>query len=158
MIQWVVLTLAVAAVVSLAIWSRRPTRARDLSTVALFVVPLIAAGTIFHSHGWPVPMIKYLSVLPDGDYPVLGVKMVPGVATYVLLDVGAEPRLFVLPWNAKQASKGQRMQENPQGEMRMRIKSGDEDTESEFVEEPQGGEIAKAPPEAPAPQYQRQGE
>ncbi|MBW3535623.1 MAG: hypothetical protein KY453_10495, partial [Gemmatimonadetes bacterium] len=54
-----------------------------------------------------------------------------------LLDIGEAPRLFILPWDAKQASKLQRIMEGAEGKGKLKMK-GDRNPGEFFLE--------KAPP------------
>lgn len=114
MIYWLALSLASAAVTSLAIWSRFPTRARMLSVLAFLATMPVMGAILVLNAGWAVSPIRYLSELPaDGE--ILGLKLEQDVAIYLMLDVDGEPRVFKLPWSNLQASKLQRLMEGQAG-------------------------------------------
>ena len=156
MLTWLSLTLALALVTSLAIWSRYPTRARGLSVIALLATAPLTGAILAANSGWSVSPYPYLSELP-AETQILGVKIVQDVAIYVMLDVDGEPRLFRLPWSTQQASKLQRLIEGAEADGgSITAKRGDpgDDFPAEFWATPQPATPDKMP-EAAAPQYQR---
>lgn len=103
------ITLLLAIMATIAIWSRRgPARARGLAVVAFVLASPIAAGALGMSLGWPVPLYSGLTA-PAGEWVVLGVKMVVGKGIYVLIDDGDIPRYYSLPWSNEMADKLQDM-------------------------------------------------
>ena len=158
MLTWLALTLALALVTSLAIWSRYPTRARGLSVIALLATAPLTGAILVGNGGWSVAPYPYLSELP-AETQILGAKIVQDEAIYLMLDVDGEPRLFKLPWSTGEASKLQRLMEA--GEANggsLTAKRGDkpDDYPVEFWATPQPSMPDKQP-EAAAPTYQRQG-
>ena len=104
------MTLVAAAwlayVVGLAIvaWFRRA-----------WLVPLVAALTFYIA---PLPLgLPSSRTPPAGHYVVMGAKIVPDVAIYVLLDDGrSQPRYYRLPYSNKTASRLQdQMDRNADG-------------------------------------------
>ena len=108
MTYWLVLTLALSLVAWLAIWSRVPSKARWLTVLAVFLISPISGFVLFQSLGRPLPIIMHISSPPDGEYKVIGAKIIPGEALYVLLDFGAVPVFYTLPWDPNQASSLQK--------------------------------------------------
>jgi hypothetical protein len=159
MLTWLALTLALALVTSLAIWSRHPTRARGLSVLAFIATGIATGPILIANRGWAVSPYPYVSELPTGEAQILGVKIVQDEAIYVMLDVDGEPRLFKLPWSNEAGSKLQRLMEaNAENGGKLTAKRGQpgEDYPIEFHGEPQPAMPDKAP-EAAAPTYERQG-
>lgn len=151
MTAWLILTFILAAPAWLAIWSRKPTRYRSLAVAAFLIASPLSGAAIFSALGWPVPLMRFYAP-PAGEYNVLGVKLVPDVAIYLLLD-GPAPRLWVLPWDAKQASKLQGEMNKGEGKLKMRF-GGDDESEMVFHAEPQAPAEPK-PAEAPGIVYER---
>lgn len=151
---WLALTIALAVCAWLAAWSRYPSRSRWLAVVAFIVASPVSGAALFAVLGWPVPLYPYVSA-PAGEPAVLGVKMVPDVAIYVMLD-GPEPRLYELPWNAEQASRLQRMLEGGQGGGDIRMRRQGAFARGEFYLDgapPQM--LPEKPPEPPRMIYER---
>lgn len=120
---WVVLVTVLAAVTSLAIWSRRGSFSRGWTVAAFIASAPISAAALAFALGWPVPFVAGL-IAPAGDWSVLGTKMIVGKGIYVLLDTGDVPRHYVLPWDRKMADKIQELldQGDAIGGMRMKVK------------------------------------
>lgn len=157
MIGWLALSLVLGAVTYLAAWSRLPTKARGL-TVLAFALALPASGALLLTNrGWPAELVPYITTIPDGEHSVLGVKLLPEVAIFLMLDIEGNPRLFQLPWNAEQASRLQRMQEEGNGDVKARKKgkSEDDDYPLMFHAQPQAATPDKQP-EQPGMTYERQ--
>jgi hypothetical protein len=118
----------------------------------------MSGGLLLIQRGWAAPIVPYLAELPEGEIDVFGVRIVPEQAIYLMLSVNDEPRLFVLPWNAKAASELQRAMEQGNG-VKAKKRAGnpkEDESELEFHGEPQ-----RAAPEKqaePSFQYERQGE
>lgn len=110
--SWLLITLLLAGLALIAIWSRRPTRARLWAVVVLLLAAPVAAFAVMLPLGLGVPMITGLTI-PPGKHPVLGVKMVFGEGIFVMLDLGEnrEPRLYRLPWEQKMSQDLQEMME-----------------------------------------------
>jgi hypothetical protein len=158
MLTWLSLTLALALVTSLAIWSRYPTRARGLCVMAFLAAGIVSYAALRANDGWAATPTPYLSELP-AETEILGVKLEQDVAIYVMLDVDGTPRLFRLPWSNEQGSKLQRLMEaNAENGGKLSGKKGQpgEDYPIEFHGEPQPPTPDKQP-EAAAPTYERQG-
>lgn len=156
MTVWLGLSLALCAVTSIAVWSRRPTMARGLAVIAMLAVIPLSGVLLFSQRGWARPVVPYLSQFPDGELQVDGVRLVPEVAIFLMLSDGGEPRLFVLPWSAKAASELQRLMEKGQGvKAKKRMGNPKEDeSELEFHGEPQRS-LPEKQPETPF-QYERE--
>lgn len=106
---WAVVTLIIAWMATLAIWSRTPKKARGLSVASFIVASPIAAVAIGAALGNPIPLVNGITS-PAGEWTVLGVKMIVNRGIYVLIDNSdAEPRYFVLPWSNEMADKLQDM-------------------------------------------------
>lgn len=109
---WVILALLNAGLTAVAVWARRPTWFRGLAVAGFLASFPISGFALASSLGWATPVIPLITIV-GADYDVIGVKLVPEEAIYVMLDTGAEPRLYRLPWNADQASQLQGMLDNP---------------------------------------------
>lgn len=146
MTAWLLLTLAMGASAYWAIWSRYPSKARWLAVSAFLVASPMAGLTLFQSLGWAVPVTRYLAA-PEGEFNLLGVKLKPDVAIFVMLDVDGGPRLFSLPWNAEKASDLQRMMEQGEGDIKVRLqpKSGESLTGEFYLGNPDPVAEAKPP-------------
>lgn len=118
--QWitviVILAVTAALLTGLTIWSRRETVARA-AAVGLFVLALpciaLPALTIM-SH--PAPQWLWSKSIQTTEHTrVIGFKLQPGVAIYLLLDdPGFEyPRYVMIPWDRKKAEQLREMQANP---------------------------------------------
>jgi len=90
---WFLLTLALAAVAGIAVWSRRPTHARVLAVAALVVATPLAYGAMRVALGLPDDRTP-----AAGRYDVLGARIDVDVAIYVLLD-GVKPHHYRLPYS-----------------------------------------------------------
>lgn len=99
---WLVLTVLLGVVTTLAIWSRGYSRARSLSVVAFLVASPLAAVALGVALGRPVPLIENITIF-EGKYQIIGVKMEPKVAIYLYVDGGGEPRSYALPWDDRKA-------------------------------------------------------
>lgn len=109
------LSLAIAALFGLlawlAIWSRWADRGR-WAAVGLFVLglPLLAAASL-ESLSWSRPIWAMWQL--NGDYRVLGAKMVKDEAIYLFVDQDGEPRSVRLPWDDRQAERLQDLFADP---------------------------------------------
>ena len=112
---WLLITLALGLMASIAVWARRQSRFR-VGAITFFVLSSpFSAWALATSLGWAVPVIPGFTGIA-GDYQVLGVKMVVGKGIYALIDTGpAEPRYYQLPWDQKTADAIQDMLDNPEG-------------------------------------------
>jgi hypothetical protein len=159
--SWLFLSTALCTITSLAIWSRRPTRARGLAVIALLAIVPISGGLLASERGWPVTPLPLLADLPEGEMTVHGVSLVPEAAIFLMLDVGQGPRLFALPWNAEAASKLQRLMEGREGsgEIKATKRTGLTD-EDAFPLELHGAPQPSHPDKLPetSMRYERQGE
>lgn len=153
MTYWLIQSLVISAIASIAIWSRRPTAARGLAVVAFLASMPITGAAMLRQAGWPVEPIHYLAEIPD-DATVSGVSLVPNVAIFIMVDIDGEPRLFRLPWNAEQANKVQRMLEKGNGGNLKARKGHGPEVPVELYEPPQPPTPEKQP-EASGMQYQR---
>lgn len=118
---WLILTLCLGLLASLAIWSRRPTHARGLAVASFLASMPLAALALAMALGWPIPYWPGVTV-PEGDHQLLGHKLVEGVGIYVLLDVGDVPRYYSLPWSIATAEALQKSQEEgSEGEHGMHV-------------------------------------
>lgn len=83
---------------------------------AAILLPLcciVAAFCVYLPLGKPIPFAP-----PAGDYTVVGAKIVPNVAIWVLLDDNknlSEPRYFRLPYTNEAANQLQAAQDSAQG-------------------------------------------
>jgi len=112
--SWIVLTVLLGAAAWIAAWSRRQTKARALGIITFLAGSPVAAFAVAVCLGWPMPLIAGITG-PSGDYTVLGSKLIPGQAIYVLIDVGNEPRYYVLPWDQGAAETLQDASDNGSG-------------------------------------------
>ncbi len=109
------LSLAIASLFGLlawlAIWSRWADRGR-WAAVSLFILglPLLAAASL-ESLSWSRPMWAMWDI--NGDYRVLGAKMIKDVAIFVYIDTNDEPRSVRLPWDDRQAERLQDLFADP---------------------------------------------
>lgn len=160
MTAWLAFCLSCCVLVSFAVWSRKPTKARGLSVAALLVIVPVSGALMLMQRGWSVPLFPYLVDLPDGKLDVVGVHLIPERAIYLTLLIGGEPRLYVLPWNAQGASQIQRGMEGGQGNGKLKVKkrtgkTNDEEFPLELHGEPQASLPEKQPEQSY--QYERQG-
>lgn len=96
---WLALSLTLAAMAWLAIWSRRATVGRTLSVAMLPAFAVVAALALYTPLGRPIPLAP-----PAGEYTVLGARIDVDVAIYALLDDGkGEPVYYRLPYSEAQA-------------------------------------------------------
>lgn len=108
---WLTLTLALAAHTTFAVWSRRTTRMRLVSVLAL----LLAAPVAFVALRVPLGHPTYATP-PAGRYVVLGAAIDIDVAIYVLLDFGeGEPRYYRLPYTVADANALQEAKDSQAG-------------------------------------------
>ncbi|HKY87625.1 MAG TPA: hypothetical protein VJL90_12755 [Pseudorhodoplanes sp.] len=109
--SWLILTGILGLSASLAIWARGASRARGLAVLAFVLATPISGAALATALGWAIPYWPGITV-PEGEHPLLGVKMVEGEAIYILLDIGdGEPRYYRLPWSIETAQKLQSAQE-----------------------------------------------
>lgn len=135
MTTWLILTAALGSAAWLAAWSRLPGRVRPAAVFACLLASPIAGVVMLTSLGWAVPIYPYVSA-PSGEVAVLGVKLVPDVAIYVLLDMEPEPRFYILPWDAKQATKLQKAMDGEEGEGQLMLRMKGEFAPGEFYMDP----------------------
>lgn len=109
---WLVITLVIIFMGVLVVWSRRETMLRGVAVIVILVAMPGSLAALWVPLGWAVPLHGGLTAL-GGDYPVLGAKMVVGKAIYVLIDTGAEPRYYRIPWDRKLADQLQDILDNP---------------------------------------------
>lgn len=118
-----VLVLIFAVITSIAVWSRKPTRARTVAVVALLASIPTTAAALAYSLGWPMPLV--FKVGDPEDLTILGSKIVVGDGIYVLVDDGSVPRYYKLPWDKQLAEKLQDLQESQRegetGEPRLKL-------------------------------------
>ncbi len=108
MTQMIVLYLLIIAVLACAttsiIWLRRDTAIRAIAVISFVAsLPLLMFG-MFNALGFAKPTDLELLLSNQERYEVVGSMLVPDRAIYVMLDVGGEPRLYELPWNAVMAN------------------------------------------------------
>lgn len=116
---WLGLVIVLGVLATVAIWARGYTRARGLAVAGFLAAMPIAATALGASLGWPIPLINGITA-PEGDWPVLGAKIIAGEGIYVLIDAGDEPRYYYIPWDQDTAEDLQGMMNN-QEEMRVII-------------------------------------
>ena len=101
---WVLLTLVTTYFAWVAIWSRRPSKARWLAVLSIFLAAPLTAGSLFYSLGWAIPYVQAVTI-PEGKHSILGAKIIKDEAIYVLIDIGdGAPRYYRIPWDPKEAS------------------------------------------------------
>jgi hypothetical protein len=84
---------------------------RKLAAILLPVCVGVAAFCVFLPLGKPIPFAP-----AQGQYTVLGAKIVPNVAIWVLLDDGKnEPTYYRLPYSNEAANQLQAAQDGAQG-------------------------------------------
>jgi len=110
---WLAITILFGALALAAIWSRRGTFMRGMGVLVFFISAPVVGLSAAVGLGWAVPVIPYITAPGGDDYRMLGVKMVQGVAIYVLLDIPGEPRLYSIPWDQDMADKIQDMLDDP---------------------------------------------
>ena len=102
-----ILTILIACIIALAIWSRKEIKYKVLSIILGLFCFLISYGTMLEILSRPKP--KNLEVLNKyaNELTLLHVNWVEGEAIYLLvqLDNIKEPRLYEFPWNASQAQE-----------------------------------------------------
>lgn len=145
MTLWLLLTLALGTVAWLAAWARIPSKARSLSIAGFLVASPVSGVCLLLSMGWAVPLYAGVT-MPSGEIEVMGVKLVPEEAIYIM---SGEPRLYVLPWNAKTASKLQRMMEGEEGKGKIKAKLKGGHAPGEFYVEGPPMNVPEKPEEAP---------
>jgi len=103
--SWVILTLVIGLCAWIAIWSRRPTKARWFAVFAFLVGSPISAGALAWSLGWAVPMVDYVTLMP-GKHNILAAKIIKDDGIYLFLDSGeGPPRYYRIPYDPKTASE-----------------------------------------------------
>lgn len=114
--MWLLLTLFLGIVTTSAIWSRQLTRARGFTVLAFLLVSPITLATLAYSLGWPLPLVNGITK-SEGEYNILGVKLVVDKGIYLLLDdyEVEEPRYYVIPWSKELADKLQELMEQNEG-------------------------------------------
>lgn len=144
---WFMLAAALAVLTSLAIWSRRPTRARWLAVGALPLTAGLAGLVMFLTLGRPLQVMQWMSsvgYMIDEQVPVLGVKIEEGVAITLMIDTTDGPRLVTLPWregeSEEDASTLQRLVESC-ADVELHLRDG----ESAFGEQPESPAERKPP-------------
>jgi hypothetical protein len=145
MTLWLIITLSLASVAWCAVWARFPSKARWLAVAAFVVASPAAGASLLLSMGWAVPLYPVMT-MPSGEIEVLGVKLVPEEAIYVM---SGEPRLYVLPWNPATASKLQRMMEGAEGEGKIKAKLTGNYAPGEFYMEGSPMNVPEKPEEQP---------
>lgn len=117
--SWIALTLVLGIAAWIAIWSRRQTRARILGVLTFLAGSPVAFFALAICLGLPMPLIAGVTG-PAGDFLVIGQKLVPNEAIYILVDLGKAPRHFVLPWDSGTAKKLQDAADREEG-MKVKI-------------------------------------
>lgn len=120
---WLVLTLSMAAVTVLAVWSRANTRARFLCFMAFFAAVPASGAALGFSLGWPVHLVNGVTVR-SGETKILGAKMIIDDGIYILVDRGDQPPRYVrIPWDPDTASKlqGAMDEAGPEGDVTMTV-------------------------------------
>jgi hypothetical protein len=84
---------------------------RKLAAITLPICVVLAAFAVYLPLGKPIPLAP-----KAGDYTVLGAKIVPNVAIWVLLDDGKnEPTYYRLKYSNEAANQLQAAQDGAQG-------------------------------------------
>lgn len=97
---WLFLVLAFGTVALFAVWSRKPTGYRAASVVAFILAAALSLPVALAPLGAP----RFLAP-PPGEYRVLGARIDPDVAIYVLLQPAEGlPVYYVLPYSAASAN------------------------------------------------------
>lgn len=133
--MWLVLSL-------LACWTAWISKRGATSVAAALVMIVVSGAAAAIPAGTPSAQRP-----PPGQFQLLGFKLVPEKAIYVLLDVGrTEPVLYVIPWSVDSANKMQdRLNEGEPSGLVMRF---DESGEGEILPDRESPE-PKAPAEVP---------
>lgn len=110
-ISIITLTLLLAFMAYIAIWSRNPTNARWIALACLLPITALSIGSIGVNLGIPTWCVPGYT-LPAGKLTVLGFKVVKDDTIYLLLDTKAkEPLSCQIPYSsgtAKQLQEGKR--------------------------------------------------
>lgn len=122
---WLSIAAVLGLVVTLAIWARRPSKARGLSVLAFLVSLPVAAISLGSALGYPMPYFHGITI-PPGKYKVLGGKIVENVALYVLIE-GEDglPRYVSLPYSTDGANSMQQAMDGAGGEVQVEINGED---------------------------------
>lgn len=156
-VSWLAITAALGGMASLAIWSRKLTRARGLSVAAFLLASPLAAIATAQALGWAIPYWPGITV-PPGKHLLLGHKLDEPRAIYVLLDIGdGSPRHYSLEWSTKTAEAIQKAaEEGAEGEHGMHVPTFEwavEPSPPQFWAAPQPMMPPKAQQE-PAPHFE----
>ena len=129
--------LLFAALALIAIWSRRADRMRH-AALGLFIIglPLLAAAGL-ESLSWSRPLWAMWNL--NGDFRVLGAKMIEGVGIYAYVDTDGEPRAVELPWDNRTAERLQELFDDPAngGQAMMRFEFSWDTSPPQFYPIPQ---------------------
>ncbi|MAZ17866.1 MAG: hypothetical protein CL535_16245 [Ahrensia sp.] len=121
---WLVIFALLASAAWLTVWSRRDTVGRLIGALSLPLAAAIALMAVYVPLGDPLPRMP-----ADGEYSVIGARIVPGEAIYVLMSVGGdEPVYYRIPYDEKTAKEMQEgMYDRPEGspEMPLTIEGGE---------------------------------
>lgn len=103
--MWALLTfLAAAGAASMAVWSRKDTKARALAVALFLAAGPLAVLTSLSSMSHPAPLISGITI-PSGNFELLYVDFKVYEAIYILLDTPHHPRWYELPWDEKLAGE-----------------------------------------------------
>jgi len=163
--MWALLTfLAAAGAASMAIWSRKDTKARALAMALFLAAGPLAAMTMFSSMSHPAPFYEGITV-PEGQWELLFVDFTVYEAIYILLDTPGHPRWYELKWDEKLAGElnaamgrdGARGEGDPGGTFNIRPYDHSWDkNEPQFLPSPQPMQIPPKSDDAPeVPLYDR---
>jgi hypothetical protein len=149
---WFVLVAILGSLTVIAVWSRAATRLRGLAVAGfLLSIPIALTATVA-CLGRAVPVLPVLSPFPETTITLLGMKFVPNVAIYLLIDNDTpEPRLYRMAWDPKAAMALQAAQEEAQKQnrpLRGKFKLGGGEAEEAHNASSEEGEFD---PETPAP-------
>lgn len=101
---WLALTLALAGITLIAVWSRRDTPNRLWVVVMFLLTAPLSYVLLQEPLGYPDP-----DKLPKGEWRVLGHQIIENVAIFAMLDDGSgEPHLYRLPYTNGQADQMQK--------------------------------------------------
>lgn len=99
--SWLFLTFGLGMAALFSVWSRRETKYRFLSVVAVVTGSLISAGAIASSMGWAMPCKYNLG----GQYDVIGYSMVPDEVIYLFISTSYGPKACSVPWSTTKAQQ-----------------------------------------------------
>lgn len=142
-----ILTLLLAGMAYIAIWSRRPSNARLLSILVLIPLAALSFTSVFANLGHPTICWSGVTT-PVGKLKVLGYKVVKDVSITIMLDGPDGPRMCQMPYSQGSAEGLQEGSQSGQGSTAGDAKGGGFEG---FFDGPKPLTVHPTPVQPPAP-------